>query len=164
VLKQTIQDALNEQIAFEMSSAHLYLSMAAHFEAEKLPGIAQWLKLQSREEFNHGMRLFDYILDRGGRVKLAGIDAPPAQLGSPVQIFQQILDHERHVTQSIHELYELALKERDYPTQTHLHWFINEQVEEEKSAETILDQLKTVEGHPHLLLILDQQLGKRGPE
>ena len=82
MLKVTIENALNEQIDNEMSSAHLYLSMAAHFEHEKLPGFAKWLKLQSREEFGHGMRLFDYILDRGGRVVLGGIEAPPATFGT----------------------------------------------------------------------------------
>ncbi len=164
MLKTTIENALNEQIDNEFSSAHLYLSMAAHFEHEKLPGFARWLKLQAREETSHGMRLFDYVLDRGGRVVLGGIDTPPASFGTPAEIFEQILEHERQVTESIHQLYELAIQERDYPTQTHLHWFINEQVEEEKSAEAILDKLKSIEGHAHLLFLLDRELGGRAPE
>lgn len=164
MLKSTIENAINEQIDNEMSSAHLYLSMAAHFEHEKLPGFAQWLKMQSREEFAHGMRLFDYLLARGGRVVLGGIAAPPAQFGTPQEIFEQILAHERQVTESIHQLYELAIKERDYPTQTHLHWFINEQVEEERSAEEVLDKLKSIEDHAHLLFLLDRELGNRAPE
>jgi ferritin len=164
MLKSTIENALNEQIDNEMSSAHLYLSMAAHFEHEKLPGFAQWLKLQSREEFSHGIRLFDYIIDRGGRVVLGGIDAPPATFGGPLEVFEQILEHERRVTKSIHQLYELSLQERDYPTQTHLHWFINEQVEEEKTAEEMVDKLKSIEGHSHLLFLLDRELGSRAPK
>ena len=164
MLKNTIENALNEQIDNEFSSAHLYLSMAAHFEHEKLPGFAQWLKLQASEETAHGMRLFDYTLDRGGRVVLGGTETPPASFGTPAEIFEQILEHERQVTESIHQLYELAIQERDYPTQTHLHWFINEQVEEEKSAEAILDKLKSIEGHSHLLFLLDRELGGRAPE
>jgi ferritin len=164
MLKATIENAINEQIDHEMSSAHLYLSMAAHFEHEKLPGFAAWLKMQSREEFGHGMRLFEYILDRGGRVVLGGIDPPPASFGSAVEVFEQILEHERRVTESIHQLYELALQERDYPTQTHLHWFITEQVEEEKTAEELLDKLKSIEGHMHLLFLLDRELGNRKPD
>jgi len=163
MLKNTIENALNEQIDNEMSSAHLYLSMAAHFEHEKLPGFANWLKMQSREEFGHGMRLFDYILSRGGRVVLGGIDSPPAQFGTPTEAFEKILEHERHVTESIHQLYELSLQERDYPTQTHLHWFINEQVEEEKSAEDILDRLRSIEGSD-LLFLLDKELASRAEE
>ena len=164
MLKSMIENALNEQIDNEMSSAHLYLSMAAFFEHEKLPGFASWLKMQSREEFGHGMRIFEYILDRGGRVVLGGIASPPAQFGSPFEVFEQILQHERQVTESIHQLYELAVKERDYPTQTHLHWFINEQVEEERSAEEILDRLRSIESHAHLMFLLDRELGDREPD
>lgn len=161
MMKQTIQDALNEQIANELYSSYLYLSMAAHFEQEKLPGFASWLKIQSREEYGHGMRLFEYVIDRGGKVVLGQINAPPASFGTPVAVFEQILAHEQHVTESIHQLYELSIKERDYPTQTHLHWFITEQVEEEKTAEDVLDKLRSIEGQKQLLFLLDQQLGQR---
>jgi len=164
MLKNTLENALNDQIDKEIASAHLYLSMAAHFEHEKLSGFANWLKAQSKEEMGHAMRLFDYLLDSGGRVVLGGIDAPPAQFGAPVEVFEQIFGHERSVTDSINKLYELALQERDYPTQTMLQWFINEQVEEEKSAEDILDKLRMIEGHPGSLMFLDKELGKRGAE
>ena len=161
MLKSTIENALNDQIDKEIASAHLYLSMAAHFEHEKLPGFAGWLKVQSREEMGHAMKIFEYVLDRGGRVVLGGVDAPPAQFGTPVEVFEQILEHERLVTKSIHELYELSLQEKDYPTQAELQWFITEQVEEEKSAEEIVDRLKMIESNPGLLLMLDSQLGGR---
>ena len=161
MLKNTVENALNDQIDKELASAHLYLSMAAHFEHEKLPGFAHWMKVQSREEVGHGMRLFEYVADRGGRVVLGGIEAPPAQFGAPAEIFEQVLEHERKVTQSIHELYALAVQEKDYPTQTHLHWFINEQVEEEKNAEDIIRQLEAVDGKAHLMLMLDHKMGER---
>jgi ferritin len=161
MLKNTIENALNDQIDKEIASSHLYLSMAAHFEHEKLPGFAQWLKVQAREEMGHAMKLFEYVIARGGRVVLGGIDAPPAQFGAATEVFEQILEHERLVTKSIHELFELAMQEKDYASQAHLQWFITEQVEEEKSAEEILDKLKMIEANPGLLLMFDAQLGGR---
>ena len=161
MINKTVLNALNEQIQKEFASAYLYLSMATHFENENLPGFANWMKAQAKEEMGHGMRIFEYINDRGGRVILGAIEKPPADFGSPVDIFQQTLDHEKKVTASINALYELAVKENDYPTQVHLQWFINEQVEEEKSADTILQQLKTVEEGKYSLLIMEHQLGKR---
>lgn len=164
MLKSTLENALNDQIDKEIASAHLYLSMAAHFEHERFSGFANWLKVQSKEEMGHAMRLFDYLLDRGGRVVLGGIDAPPAQFGTHVEVFEQVFAHERTVTDSINKLYELAVEERDYPTQSMLQWFINEQVEEERSAEDILDKLRMIEGHPGSLIFLDKELGKRAAE
>ncbi|MHC4441522.1 MAG: ferritin [Planctomycetota bacterium] len=161
MITKTVLNALNEQIQKEFASAYLYLSMATHFEHENLPGFAHWMKVQAKEEMGHGMRIFDYINDRGGRVILGAIEKPPVDFGSPIEIFQQTLDHEKKVTASINALYELAIKENDYPTQVHLQWFINEQVEEEKSADTILQQLKTVEDGKYSLIIMEHQLSKR---
>jgi len=162
MINDKVSKALNEQIALEFNSAYLYLAMAAAFEDQNLPGFAHWMKAQSQEEVGHGMRLFGYLVDRGGRVVLEAIDKPQADFGSPVDIFTQSLDHERKVTASIHKLYELAGTQKDYATQTQLHWFIDEQVEEEKTAEEILDQLKAVGERPHLLLMLDRKLAERG--
>ena len=161
MINKTILNALNEQIQKEFASAYLYLSMAAHFENESLPGFANWMKAQAKEEMGHGMRIFEYISERGGQVVLGAIDKPEADFGSPAEVFQQTLDHERKVTASINNLYELAIKEKDYPTQICLQWFINEQVEEESTAETILNQIKAAEDRKHPMIMLDQQLGKR---
>ncbi|UCD29806.1 MAG: ferritin [Planctomycetota bacterium] len=162
MINQTVQKALNEQIQKEFASAYLYLSMAAHFEHENLPGLAHWMKGQAKEEMGHGMRIFEYINERGGQVVLGAIEKPDADFGSPAEVFQQTLEHERKVTASINALYELAVKEKDYPTQIHLQWFINEQVEEENTAETILEKIKALdETGMHPLLIMDAQLGKR---
>lgn len=164
MLSKTLQDALNEQIKNELYSAYVYLSMSAHFEAVNLRGFAHWMRLQSQEEVEHAMRIFDFVNDRGGRVVLEALDRPPSQFKSPLDIFQKALEHERKVTGMIHRLYELAVKEADYPAQVMLQWFISEQVEEEKSAAEIVEQLKLIGDQGAGLLILDRHLGERKPE
>ena len=158
---EKLQKALNDQIKHELYSSYLYLSMAAHFEAANLPGFAHWMHAQSGEEREHGMKFFEFIYDRGGRVKLQAIDQPPTEFGSPLQVFEQVLSHEQKVTSLIHDLYALALQEKDYPTQVMLHWFINEQVEEEKNAATIIELLKLAGESGASLLMADRQLGAR---
>jgi ferritin len=164
ILKQPIQDAINEQIKNELYSAYVYLSMSAWCEAGNLPGFANWMRMQSREEVGHAMRLYDFLLDRGGRVMLQPIEGPPVEFGSPMDVMQQTLEHEQRVTALIEGLYETALKEHDYATQAALQWFITEQVEEEKNASGILEQLRMVGENRTALLMLDMELGKRGVE
>jgi len=161
MLSATIQKAINEQIKNELYSAYLYLAMSAHFEAASLPGFAKWTRVQAKEETEHAMKFFDFINDRGGRVELLAIDKPPVEFGSALEVFQQILEHERKVTSMIHKLYEAAVKEGDYPTQVMLHWFIDEQVEEEKNASLIVDQLQMAEDHQSAILHIDRHVGKR---
>jgi ferritin len=161
MLSNTILAALNDQIKHEMYSSYLYLSMAAHFEAANLPGFAHWMKVQSREEYGHALKFYDYIIDQGGRVTLQSIDQPPAQFGSPLAVFEQILEHEKRVTGLIRNLYELAAKENDYATQIVLQWFINEQVEEEKQAAQIVETLKIVGDSGAALFMVGAQLGQR---
>jgi ferritin len=157
-----MQDAINEQIKNELYSAYLYLSMAAYSEANNLPGFAHWMRAQSQEEVEHAMKFFEFVNERGGRVVLHAIDQPPADFESPVKIFEETLDHERKVTAMIHSLYELALEEKDYPAQILLHWFIDEQVEEEASAAYILDTLKAIGVKGQALVMLDRELARRG--
>jgi ferritin len=161
MLSPKMLDALNQQINREFASAYLYLAMAAQCEAQSLPGMAHWMKRQATEEYGHGMRLFELICDRGGRVSLAALPQPPAEFGSPLELFQQVLSHERKVTAYINAVYELALDEKDYASQVALHWFVNEQVEEEKNASVIVDQLKAIPDKSSAILFLDRQLGKR---
>lgn len=156
-----VQEAINEQIKNELYSAYLYLAMSAHFEEEALTGFASWMRVQAREEVTHGMKLFDYLNDRGGRVELKGIAAPPSSFDSPLAIFRQAYAHEQEVTASIHALYALAAKESDYPTQVALTWFVNEQVEEEKTAAELVAQLELVGDNRPALLVLDRQLAGR---
>jgi ferritin len=160
-MKQAVQDAVNEQIKQELSSAYVYLSMSAHFEAENLPGFARWMRVQAQEELGHAMRLFDYMNQRGGRVILQAVEQPPHEFASPLSIFEQAQEHEAKVTDLIEELYEISMKHKDYATQVQLQWFITEQVEEEDSASLIVDQLKMAGNDRAALLILDRQLGAR---
>lgn len=164
MIPQAMQDAMNEQIKNELYSAYLYLSMAAHFESKTLAGFANWLRLQAKEELGHAMKFFDFILERGGEVNLKAIDQPPSSWTSNLEAFEQVLAHEQKVTKNIHDLYELALKEKDYPSQVMLQWFIEEQVEEEKNATEIIEKLKMIEAHGTAVLMLDHELGKREAE
>ncbi|RCK74115.1 MAG: Ferritin [Anaerolineae bacterium] len=164
MIPKAMQDAMNEQIKNELYSAYLYLSMAAHFESKTLGGFANWLRIQAKEELGHAMKFYDFILERGGEVTLKAIDQPPASWKSNLEAFEQVLAHEQKVTKNIHDLYELALKEKDYPSQVMLQWFIEEQVEEEKNATEIIEKLKMIEAHGTAILMLDHELAKREPE
>ena len=161
MLSKALEEAINEQINKELYSAYLYLSMSAYCEAESLPGFAMWMRVQAQEEVEHAMKFFDHVNDRGGRVVLKAIEMPPPVWKSPLEMFEQVLEHERKVTGLINRLYELALKENDYATQMELQWFITEQVEEEDNAGRVVGQLKRVGDQPMGLLMLDRQLGER---
>jgi ferritin len=164
MISKAMQDAINEQINKEQFSSYLYLAMAAYFEEKNLPGFAKWMHVQADEEHQHAMKLYDHLVDRGGRVTLKAIAAPEGDWASPQAAFEAVLAHEQKVTKSIHDLYEVALKEKDYPAQSMLHWFIDEQVEEEKNATEVLENLKRIEAHDSAVLMLDHRLGKRGGE
>jgi ferritin len=161
MLSQTLVDALNEQIRHEFNSSYLYLAMAAQLESVSLSGAAHWMRLQSQEEWAHGMKIFGYLIDRGARVTLRGLAEPPGEFPGLTGLFEQVLAHERKVSGLIHAVYELAVGERDYPTQVMLQWFISEQVEEEKNAETILEQLRLVGDKGTALFMMDRALGAR---
>ena len=162
MLSKAMQDAINEQIKNELYSSYLYLAMSAYCEANNLPGFGHWLRLQSQEEIEHAMKFFGFVNERGGRVVLEAIDKPPVEFESPVKIFEETLNHERKVTAMINSLYERALEEKDYASQVMLHWFIDEQVEEEANASYILDTLKAVGEKGQALVMLDRELARRG--
>jgi ferritin len=161
MLSKTIQNALNEQINKEMFSAYLYLAMATGCAETNLPGAARWLRIQSNEENEHAMKLYDYIHRHGGHAELQAIDKPPTKYKSAKDIFIHVLDHEQKVTAMITKLYELAVKENDYPTQIFLQWFLTEQVEEEKNAIEIIERLKMIGDHIPALIMFDRELGSR---
>ncbi len=161
MLNKKLETRINQQIHHELYSAYLYLSMAAYCEAENLPGFANWMRKQSEEEVEHAMKFFAFVNARGGRVILEAISQPPADFGTPLEVFEAVLAHEQKVTALIHELYALALAENDYATQVELHWFIEEQVEEEENAGAIVEQLRMVGDHKNVLLMLDRQLAGR---
>lgn len=162
MISTKMQNAINEQINKEMYSSYLYLSMAAYFENTGLPGAAKWMYVQSGEEREHAMKLFEHMIDRGGKVALGAIAAPQGEWAGPMEAFQAVYEHEQFVTKSITALYEIALQEKDYPAQILLQWFINEQVEEEKNAVAVIDSMKRIEAHETAVLQLDHQLAKRG--
>lgn len=164
MLNQAVQNAINEQIRNEFFSAYLYLSMSGYFEARNLPGFAHWMHVQYEEELEHALKFFDFVHDRGGRVTLYAIDQPPSDFQSPLDVFQRALAHEQKVTGLINNLYALAVKENDYPAQVLLQWFITEQVEEEKSATHIVEQLKLIGDNGSALLLLDRELAQRKAE
>lgn len=160
-MNDTLVKAMNEQIKNELYSAYFYLAMSAHFEAASLPGFAKWTRMQANEETEHGMKFFDFLTDRGARVELLAIDKPQKEYGTPLEVFKMILEHEKKVTAMIYALYETALQVKDYPAQVLLQWFINEQVEEEKNAGLIVDQLQMVEDRTGMLINIDHHIGKR---
>lgn len=164
MISNTMQKAINEQINKELYSSYLYLSMAAYFENRNLPGFAKWMHMQADEEREHGMKFFQHLLDRGGKVELKAIAAPEVDWKTNLDVFKQVQEHEAAVTASIYALYELALSEKDYPAQAMLQWFITEQVEEEKNAADIVQQLELIDARGTAVLMLDHQLGKRGKE
>jgi ferritin len=160
-IKSEVRDALNEQIKYEFYSSYLYLSMAGSFEVAELPGFARWMRKQSEEEREHAMKFFDFLLDRGEHVQLQAIDQPPYAFRSPLDTFEQALEHEKEITSRIHQLYELSLQKNDYPAQVFLHWFVTEQVEEEKTATEVVERLRMAGEDGAALLLLDKELGER---
>ena len=161
MLSKRMLKELNNQINAEFWSAYLYLSMTAYFEENNLSGFAKWMNIQYQEETTHANRLFKYVYERGGSVKLQPIDAVKTIWKDEIEIFQDTLDHERKVTALINNLVDIAIEEKDHATNNMLQWFISEQVEEEASVEEILSQLKMLEGNKHGLLMLDRELKQR---
>jgi len=161
MMDTTVERAIHEQIRFELESAYLYLAMSAHFASASFPGFARWMRIQAREELDHATRLFDYVHNRGGRVVLQAIAQPPAAFGTPLEVFEAALAHERKITGLIHALHETAGSRKDHATQVYLQWFISEQVEEEQNASAAVEQLRMAAGVPAALLVLDGRFGAR---
>ena len=161
MLSPKMQDALNGQITKEFYASQLYLAMSAHFEALNLKGFAHWMRIQSDEEREHALKIFDFVLDRGGSAELGAVEQPPSEFGSPVEIFQASLAHEQRVTGWIYELYAAAAAENDYASQVFLQWFIDEQVEEEANATEMIDRLSMAGDNKAALLMLDNEMKSR---
>jgi ferritin len=155
MLSQALQDAISEQIKNEMYSAYMYLSMSAWFEDQDLPGFAHWMRAQFIEEETHALKFTDYVLDHNHPVALKAIPQPPTTWNSPVHVFEQTLEHEQKVTAMIKGIYAIAEKEGDYTTQQFLNWFLNEQVEEERNADLMLEQLRAMGNLRGMIVMLD---------
>ncbi|WP_421077239.1 ferritin [Methanothermococcus sp. Ax23] len=161
MIKDKMLKALNEQINKELFSAYLYLSMSAYAESIGLKGFAQWLKVQYQEELDHAMKFYTYVIERGGKVELESIDKPKNEWSSILEVFEDGYEHEQFISESINNLMDLAVSEKDYATMNMLQWFINEQVEEESSFLEIVDKLKLLDGDKRGLFMLDKDLGQR---
>ncbi len=160
-MKGAVRELMEEQVGHEFYAAYLYLSLAGSFDAANFPGFAHWMRGQSKEELEHAMKFFDFLLDRGESVELRPIAAPPGSFRSPLDAFEQALEHEKKVTALINGIYDRAVEEKDYPAQALLDWFVSEQIEEEKSASEIVERLKMAGEDGAALLILDNEMKSR---
>ena len=163
MINEKVEKVLNEQVNAEIYSSYLYLSMSSYLSSINLDGFAQWMKAQALEEMVHGMKIYDYINERGGRVLLSSIEAPPTKWDNPVAVFVATLEHEQKVTGLINNLVDVAIAEKDHATNIFLQWFVSEQVEEESSVDAVLQKLKMVGDQGHGLFMMDRELSARTP-
>jgi ferritin len=161
MLSAKMEKAFNEQIKWELYSSYLYMSMATYCEALPMPGFAHWLKVQVQEELSHVLKMNQFVSERGGRVRLMAIDGPPTDWDSPLAVAKQVQEHEKVVSKRINDLVDLAQAEKDHASFSFLQWFVNEQVEEEASAQDLVGQLKMVENAAGGLFMLDKELAAR---
>jgi ferritin len=161
VLIEKMAEALNKQLNNEIYSAYLYLSMSAHSTFIGLKGFANWFMVQYQEEMVHAMKIYDYINAQGGQVKLMAIAQPPTQFGSPLNMFEKTLQHEKFITKSINDLVDLAIEEKAHATNIFLQWFVTEQVEEEANDNEIIAKLKLVGKEGNGLFMIDKELAAR---
>ncbi len=161
LLSDKMWKALNEQVKWELESSYMYLGMAAYLNDCSLPGFAQWMREQAKEEVEHAMRIYNYIEERGNRVELLPIAAPAKEWADVHEVFQKSFEHEQFVTGLINNLVDIAVAEKDHATSVFLNWFVTEQVEEEDTFRAVLDKLSFVKPGCSALLFLDKQMGKR---
>jgi len=161
-MDKQLEKILNEQITKELASYYLYLSMAAYFDAENLSGCAKWMMVQAKEEVSHGMKIFDYMVDKGLRVTLGAIEKPESDFKSVKDVFTKALAHEKKVTVLIDNIYKTAKKVGDSTTEIFMQWFVTEQIEEEKNDTDVLALLERVKEDSASMILLDKELGKRG--
>ena len=164
MISKKMQDALNIQVNAELYSAYLYLAMVAYFQSANLAGFANWMRVQTQEEVSHAMKIYDFVIERGGRATLEAIAKPPGEWKSPLAVFEAAYKHEQKVTGLINDLVELAAKEKDHATGIFLQWFVTEQVEEEKNASEIVSKLQVLKDSAGSMYMLDKELGKRTVE
>ena len=161
MLSKEMEKELNLQINKELYSAYYYMAMAAWADSQNLDGVANFFKVQAQEEITHVQKFYDYVNERGGRVVLDAIDKPQTDYKDIEEVFTLAYEHEQYVSQRIHHLVDLAIKENDHPTKTFLDWFVTEQVEEEASMDAILKKIKMVGATGHGLFLIDAQLAQR---
>jgi len=161
MISQKIQEALNTQLNAEFYSSYFYLSMSAYFESNDLQGFSRWFRVQANEEYSHAMKIFNYIYQIGGVVKLMKIDGPKTDWDSFLEVFEDTFEHEQKVTKSINTLLDLSMTEKDYATVNFLQWFVSEQVEEEATSQQNVKKMKMIGDSKSGLFMLDKELGSR---
>lgn len=164
MISKKLEKALNEHLNYELLSAYVYAAHAAYFDDLNLTGFSNWMKIQVQEEIAHGVKFYNFINDIGGRVVMDAIAKPPTTFDSPLVAFQEVLDHERSVTKRIYKLVDLAREESHHATETFLAWFVNEQVEEEANADSVVQKLKLIGKDTQGLFWLDRELAARTVE
>jgi len=160
-IPQAVQDAMNEQVKNELSSAYQYLAMSAYLESITFPGAAKWMREQAQEELGHAMRFYDFIVDRNGRAILQAIEKPRAEFSSILEVFEEAFRNEQRVTSEIIGLHELAAAQKDYVSHAFIQEFLMEQVEEEKTALRVVDMLRMAGDSRSALLMIDRELSAR---
>lgn len=161
MITKKVEEAINKQINAEFWSAYLYLSMSAYYSSVGLSGFANWMRVQWQEEVSHALKFFDYLVERGGTPILTAIDDVQKKWDTPLAAFEEVQKHEQHVTSLINNLMDVAIEEKDHATKSMLQWYVDEQVEEEANAQTIVDNLRLVGGKGDGLLLLDRELKLR---
>ena len=161
MISAAMEKLLNDQIQKEFFSAYFYLSMKAWFAEQNLDGFANFFDVQMKEERDHALKFYDYVIHVGGKISLQAIDAPPVDFASPLDLFRQNLSHEQFVTASIYNLVNLAIEEKDHKTNSFLQWFVTEQAEEEATAESNIRKLQLIGDNAQGLFMLDAELAKR---
>ncbi len=160
MLSERMEKALNQQVNAELYSSYLYLSMASYLGSLNLDGFVNWMKVQALEELYHALKLYNFIEQRGGRPRMEAIEKPATEWDSPVQVFEAVLEHEQKVTGLINDLVNLAIEDADHATNNFLQWFVAEQVEEEETANGVLQKLKLVDERGGLFM-LDREMAAR---
>lgn len=161
MLSENLTKALNDQMNYEFYSAHVYLATAAYCSAESLDGFANFFLVQAEEERYHAMKFYNFINDMGERVTIQSMHEPSNSFADILSAFKESLLHEKEVTRRIYHLADIAMDEREHATLTFLNWFIDEQVEEEASFETLIQRINRVKEDSHAFEMLDIELGKK---
>ncbi len=161
MLSEKLQKALNEQINKELFSEYLYLSITAYFHSIGLDGFDNWFEVQTKEEHDHAIKIYNFINQKGGRVILEAIAKPEWDFKSVEEILNKTLEHELFITKSINELVDIAIKENEHSVRSFLQWYVDEQVEEEANVTKLISTLKLTQGDPKALLLMDKDLATR---
>ena len=160
-LSKKLEKLMNEQISHELHAAYLYLGISVAMGAKAFHGTETWMYAQWKEEIEHSMRFLNYLGERGAAVELLPVEGVSTQYGSPAEAFKAALEHEKKITQKIHDMYDLAVSEKDYESQQMLDWFIKEQIEEEEQTQYFVDRLALAGKDNTAILLIDKEAGER---